>query len=213
LGTFLYCLILFTFRRLHPCRCTMATSSSIDLLSPKSVISDEEEHGLALLSSACARYHRDKQAITVQREEQRVSCHRCGNIRKKKTVCSKINCPHIFCGRCTVKMKEEYGEAAFIRGCPVCRGLCCCSNKTLQCSRINHCYRKCPATRNARLPSKKRSAAALDFLADCASVVPNADGHLEVDSAVSSSQVTGKGSVANSPTQASEPEGTLGDKL
>ncbi len=31
--------------------------------------------------------------------EHRVSCHRCGNIRKRKLYCSRISCPHIFCGR------------------------------------------------------------------------------------------------------------------
>jgi len=31
--------------------------------------------------------------------EHRVSCHRCGNIRKRKLVCSRKSCPHIFCGK------------------------------------------------------------------------------------------------------------------
>ena len=31
--------------------------------------------------------------------EHRVSCHRCGNIRKKRIICSKVECPHIYCGR------------------------------------------------------------------------------------------------------------------
>jgi len=163
------------------------TSSDTDLCSPKSVnISEEEEHGLSLLSSACARLHRLKKGVVVQREEQRVSCHRCGNIRKNKTICTNPSgCPHIFCGRCTAKMKEEYGDEAFFRGCPVCRGLCCCSNKTTQCSRKNHCYRKCPATKTTRLPSrnaiKKRSAAAaLDCLADLASVAHDTQESLSV---------------------------------
>ena len=32
-------------------------------------------------------------------ENHRVSCHRCGNIRKKKLCCPREDCPHIFCGR------------------------------------------------------------------------------------------------------------------
>lgn len=88
--------------------------------------------------------------------DHRVSCHRCGNIRKKKLVCVKSSCPHIFCGRCSDKMKEEHGREVFIGGCPVCKELCCCTNKTVYCNRINHCYRKCPATKTSRTPSSKR---------------------------------------------------------
>lgn len=29
----------------------------------------------------------------------RVSCHRCGNIRKRKILCPRETCPHIYCGR------------------------------------------------------------------------------------------------------------------
>jgi hypothetical protein len=31
--------------------------------------------------------------------EHRVSCHRCGNIRRKRICCPNQQCPHIFCGR------------------------------------------------------------------------------------------------------------------
>ena len=31
--------------------------------------------------------------------EHRVSCHRCGNIRKRKLECPRKTCPHIFCAR------------------------------------------------------------------------------------------------------------------
>jgi hypothetical protein len=79
--------------------------------------------------------------------EHRVSCHRCGNIRKRKLLCPRQSCPHIFCGRCADKMLEEHGEEVFADGCPVCQELCCCSNKTVTCGRQNHCYRKCPSTK------------------------------------------------------------------
>ena len=44
-------------------------------------------------------------------------------------------------------MREEYGAAAFKEGCPVCKELCCCYSKSLTCTRINHCYRRCPVTK------------------------------------------------------------------
>ena len=47
----------------------------------------------------------------------RASCHRCGNLRKKKTMCSR--CPYVFCARCTDKMIEEHGKDIFLNGCPV----------------------------------------------------------------------------------------------
>ena len=49
-------------------------------------------------------------------------------------------------------MQEEYGADVFIDGCPVCKKLCCCSNKSSHCDRGNHCYRKCPTA--ARLCNK-----------------------------------------------------------
>ena len=45
-------------------------------------------------------------------------------------------------------MKEDYGSDVFVSGCPVCLDLCCCSNKSAACDRKNHCYRKCPASKN-----------------------------------------------------------------
>ncbi len=51
----------------------------------------------------------------------RTSCHRCGNVRKKKTLCRK--CPHVFCARCTEKMFDEHGKDIFDDGCPVVRYL------------------------------------------------------------------------------------------
>ena len=60
-----------------------------------------------------------------------------------------MQCPHIFCGRCADKMRSEHGADAFLQGCPVCREICCCINKTVYCNRKNHCYRKCPASKTA----------------------------------------------------------------
>ena len=71
-------------------------------------------------------------------------------------MCVRPSCPHIFCGRCADKMREEHGRDIFLEGCPVCLDLCCCSNKTVFCNRTNHCYRKCPATKNTRLVGGKR---------------------------------------------------------
>lgn len=81
--------------------------------------------------------------------EHRISCHRCGNIRKRRVLCPKSTCPHTFCGRCAEKLKEEHGSSVFMDGCPVCKVLCCCNSKSVYCHRKNHCYRKCPSTRSS----------------------------------------------------------------
>lgn len=47
----------------------------------------------------------------------------------------------------------ELGEKVFEDGCPVCKDLCCCSNKSVSCERKNHCYRKCPATKSLSVKS------------------------------------------------------------
>lgn len=80
-------------------------------------------------------------------QDQRVACHRCGNVRKNKVFCPIASCPHVFCRRCAAKLNEENGSNVFEHGCPVCNGLCCCGNKSVNCSRKIHCYRKCPATK------------------------------------------------------------------
>jgi hypothetical protein len=95
---------------------------------------------------------------TATSVEHRISCHRCGNIRKRRTICSRANCPHTFCGRCTDKLKVEYGNEVFLGGCPVCKDLCCCSNKTVNCSRKYHCYRKCPATKSGKLVNSPKES-------------------------------------------------------
>jgi hypothetical protein len=51
-------------------------------------------------------------------------------------------------------MKSEYGANVFARGCPVCQELCCCVHKSVDCDRTNHCYRKCPASKNADTVAK-----------------------------------------------------------
>lgn len=50
-------------------------------------------------------------------------------------------------------MKEEHGLDVFFGGCPVCKELCCCNNKSVFCHRKNHCYRKCPATKTNGKPT------------------------------------------------------------
>jgi len=56
----------------------------------------------------------------------RASCHRCGNLRRRNVLCD--NCPHIYCQRCAEKVLIEYGPGVLVGGCPVCKGLCCCSD-------------------------------------------------------------------------------------
>lgn len=52
-----------------------------------------------------------------EKKERRLSCHRCGNIRKRTLSCSE--CPHIYCLKCADKMKIEHGSNVFSKGCPV----------------------------------------------------------------------------------------------
>lgn len=49
------------------------------------------------------------------------------------------------------RVKKEHGDGAFQSGCPVCKGECCCSNKSLSCLSKEHCYRKCPTQKNFKL--------------------------------------------------------------
>mmetsp|Transcript_1265 Transcript_1265/g.1412 ORF Transcript_1265/g.1412 Transcript_1265/m.1412 type:complete len:142 (+) Transcript_1265:379-804(+) len=47
-----------------------------------------------------------------------------------------------------VKMKTQHGKTSFSSAsCPVCAAMCCCSNKSKNCSNKHHCYRKCPVSR------------------------------------------------------------------
>lgn len=66
----------------------------------------------------------------------------CGNMRKRNVKC--VSCPHIYCQRCAEKMVIEYGLEVFADGCPVCGGMCCCSDArdSTKCPRLHHCYKK-----------------------------------------------------------------------
>lgn len=103
-------------------------------------------HEFDILAAVVSRYQ-NAAPKKPQSPEHRISCHRCGNIRKRRILCTRATCPHTFCGRCAEKMKEEHGLDVFFGGCPVCKELCCCNNKSVFCHRKNHCYRKCPATK------------------------------------------------------------------
>lgn len=123
---------------------------------------------LAAVVSRCQNGTNTSDQLAAGSPDYRVSCHRCGNIRKRRQQCSAPSCPHTYCGRCSEKMKEEFGADVFVNGCPVCKDLCCCSNKTVSCNRHNHCYRKCPYTKSAAYRSAsvastptRRSGAAL----------------------------------------------------
>ena len=47
---------------------------------------------------------------------------------------------------CTQAIEMEYGQNVFVGGCIVCKQLCCCANRSLQCQKHKHCYKKCPTT-------------------------------------------------------------------
>lgn len=64
--------------------------------------------------------------------KHRVSCHRCGNMRKARREC--VRCPHVYCHQCEGKMVEQFGPNIFKDGCPVCKELCCCGvNRSFTC--------------------------------------------------------------------------------
>jgi len=113
--------------------------------------------------------------VCLQVGERRVACHHCGNVRKDFLQCS--DCPQVFCRNCAEKVAAEHGIDVFTQGCPVCKKLCCCAAKSVNCSHVNHCYRKCPASKvrvasgNKNLvklqclPHMKSSGTSLDLLA------------------------------------------------
>jgi hypothetical protein len=47
---------------------------------------------------------------------------------------------------CKAAIEVEYGQESFLGGCIVCKQLCCCANRSLQCQKHKHCYKKCPTT-------------------------------------------------------------------
>ena len=89
--------------------------------------------------------HGKKKMRGGKRGTHRVACHRCGNLRSYTVLCSA--CPQTFCRTCAKKMVDEHGDKAFAGGCPKCKGLCCCRTRSMHCTRINHCYKKCPTTK------------------------------------------------------------------
>lgn len=82
-------------------------------------------------------------------------------------MCGRSHCPHIYCGRCADKMRSEYGSNVFIGGCPVCKELCCCSSKNVMCHRLNHCYRKCPATKTHQRTTSGDESSEGDVVSPC----------------------------------------------
>ena len=89
--------------------------------------------------------HGAKNMRSDARRTHRVACHRCGNLRSYTVLCAA--CPQTFCRMCAKKMVDEHGDKAFAGGCPKCKGLCCCRTRSMHCTRLNHCYKKCPTTK------------------------------------------------------------------
>lgn len=58
--------------------------------------------------------------------------------------------------RCTAKAIEEFGWIVFNKGCPVCKALCCCACKTMECPRKYHCYKKCLISRSNLVSLSKK---------------------------------------------------------
>ncbi|KAJ1419201.1 hypothetical protein B484DRAFT_137775 [Ochromonadaceae sp. CCMP2298] len=78
-------------------------------------------HEFDILAAVVSRYQASAPKQKPNSPEHRISCHRCGNIRKRRILCTRSACPHTFCGRCSEKMKEEHGADVFFGGCPVCK--------------------------------------------------------------------------------------------
>lgn len=55
-------------------------------------------------------------------------------------------------------MKSVHGGDVFENGCPVCKFLCCCGDKTLYCQQKYHCYKKCPVSKLQSSHSVAQSA-------------------------------------------------------
>lgn len=94
---------------------------------------------------------------------KRTSCHRCANVRKDVIACSSGDCNYVYCKKCKEKVTAEFGAEAFENGCPRCKGLCCCFNKSYNCTHIWHCYKKCPTTFGAREMPKKRKVGSVEY--------------------------------------------------
>ena len=92
----------------------------------------------------------------------RASCHRCGNMRKGILKCRR--CPSTWCARCAERLAVEHGAEAFVGGCPLCLGLCCCSDErgARVCGRLYHCYKKVRGRPCARRAALRRAAPRCD---------------------------------------------------
>lgn len=139
--------LLVIYFKIQQRKIMMSTDSSENLQHGVNANDSEAWKEFDILAAVVSRFQAVNPTPSTHSPEHRISCHRCGNIRKRRILCQRTVCPHTFCGRCSDKMKEEYGINVFAGGCPVCKELCCCSNKTVFCHRKNHCYRKCPATK------------------------------------------------------------------
>jgi len=80
----------------------------------------------------------------------RVTCHRCGNVRKNTLSCKA--CLQVYCVTCAQKFESTSNTGFRFNttgsSCPVCEGLCCCANsRGSTCDRQFHCYRRCEISR------------------------------------------------------------------
>ena len=98
--------------------CVRPSASLYRIRSPP-LPTTTHHHPQAILEDSTAGKHGDVLPLTIpasNTERHRVSCHRCGNLRKRNVLCSR--CPHTFCCRCSDKMREEHGVRCFV--CLVC---------------------------------------------------------------------------------------------
>ena len=105
---------------------------------------------IASSSSSNSTKNVAKHTSKAVKAAHRASCHRCEGCRKNMLKCDR--CPQVFCQKCVEKMIEEHGDKTFEDGCPVCNELCCCGvNRSVNCVRKFHCYRRCLATKKHRI--------------------------------------------------------------
>lgn len=92
----------------------------------------------------------------------RVTCHRCGNVRKNTLSCK--SCLQVYCVTCAQKFESTSNTGFRFNttgsSCPVCENLCCCSNsRGISCDRQFHCYRRCEVSRvkSNKIRGRKRA--------------------------------------------------------
>jgi len=92
----------------------------------------------------------------------RVTCHRCGNVRKNTLSCK--SCLQVYCVTCAQKFESTSNTGFRFNttgsSCPVCENLCCCSNsRGVSCERQFHCYRRCEVSRvkSNKIRGRKRA--------------------------------------------------------